>query len=71
MEILYYSQLWENNYEEEYIDDSWTKNDSRLSSTKFENIHSQWNKNIPLRTLHKVQQTSVIKSISLGGWRVV
>ena len=67
----YYSELWEENWQETYIQDSWSKpEDPRLTSNFFTQLTPQWQRNNALRTDYDRRQAlveiDVLAAIALG-----
>jgi hypothetical protein len=64
----YYSKLWKNHWQEEFKQDSWSKNDSRLKS--FNSLTEEWKWEIPLRNWFERRQAlveiDVITAMALG-----
>ncbi len=64
----YYTSLWENNWQNEFKTDSWSKDDSRLKS--FSTLTKEWNWNSPLRNWFERRQAlveiDVITAMALG-----
>ena len=67
---FYYAELWENNWNDNFIIDHWTKNDLRLSNDHFKNLTQKWNRNVALRTDYARRQAlveiDVLASMALG-----
>ena len=45
-----YSELWSTSWDDEWIEDSWSKTDVRLSTNAFKGLSCSWDMNTPLRT---------------------
>lgn len=64
----WYKDLWENNYDESYIQERWTKEDSRLSD--FSKLNRTYNENVLLRNDFERRQAlvelDVISAMALG-----
>lgn len=64
----YYAPLWERNYQEEYKQDTWTKEDARLKP--FASLTPDWNWHTPLRNWFERRQAlveiDVITAMALG-----
>jgi hypothetical protein len=64
----YYASLWERNFQEAYIQDNWSKNDSRLKS--FSSLTKEWKWETPLRNWFERRQAlveiDVITAMALG-----
>ncbi len=56
----YYTELWEEQFSEEFYCDSWSKpNDSRLNQNFFKNLTPNWQRDIALRTDYERRQALV------------
>ena len=56
----YYTELWEEQFNEEFKNDSWSKpNDSRLNQNFFKNLTPNWQRDIALRTDYERRQALV------------
>lgn len=66
----YYASLWKEVWEDEFTKDSWTKQDSRLSNSRFSGLTSKWTWETPLRTDYERRQAlveiDVLTSMALG-----
>nr|MDJ0572097.1 hypothetical protein [Pleurocapsa sp. MO_192.B19] len=66
----HYTELWESTYIPEFNQDTWTKQDSRLKNQFFENLTSNWQRNIALRTDYERRQAlveiDVLAAMALG-----
>lgn len=66
----YYKNLWEEQWDENYQRDSWSKSDPRLRPEKFTNLTSQWAWDTPLRTDYERRQAlveiDVLTAMALG-----
>ncbi len=64
----YYSILWKNNWQEDFKQDNWSIDDSRLKS--FSSLSSEWDWDTPLRNWYERRQAlveiDVITAIALG-----
>ena len=64
----YYSPLWEDNWHESIIQDSWSKNDTRLKA--FASLTKEWQWSTPLRNWFERRQAlveiDVITAMALG-----
>ena len=64
----YYTPLWERNFDEAFIQDTWSKNDTRLKS--FCSLTQQWQWSTPLRNWFERRQAlveiDVITAMALG-----
>jgi len=57
---IHYSKLWEEQFNEEFKYDSWSKpNDPRLNQNFFQNLTPLWNRNVALRTDYERRQALV------------
>ena len=66
----HYQLLWENEWEECFTHDSWSKEDSRLDKDLFRNLTHKWNESSPLRTDYCRRQAlveiDVLTAMALG-----
>lgn len=66
----FYSELWEKMWDSNYINDGWSKNDSRLSPERFSSLTYKWTRNTPLRTDYERRQAlveiDVLTAMALG-----
>ncbi len=66
----YYSDLWNKCFYETFIDEQWSKDDPRLSNTRFTTLTSEWTWNTPLRTDYERRQAlveiDVLTAMALG-----
>ncbi|MGK0291205.1 MAG: hypothetical protein ACI86H_002672, partial [bacterium] len=66
----HYSQLWEECWTEEFQQDSWAKEDSRLGKDKFSNLGKKWTRETALRTdferRHALVEIDVLTALALG-----
>mgnify|MGYP004528518087 CR=1 FL=1 len=66
----YYSDLWNKCFNETFIDEQWSKQDPRLSNTRFTTLTSEWTWNTPLRTDYERRQAlveiDVLTAMALG-----
>lgn len=64
----FYAPLWERNYQEDFREDTWTKEDARLKP--FASLTPNWNWHTPLRNWYERRQAlveiDVITAIALG-----
>ncbi len=64
----YYSPLWENNFDDRFRADCWSKEDKRLKS--FGTLTNSWNVSIPLRNWYErrlaLVEIDVISAMALG-----
>ncbi len=64
----YYAPLWEENWQEDFKSDTWSKNDFRLKP--FSTLTKEWNWNTPLRNWFERRQAlveiDVITAVALG-----
>jgi hypothetical protein len=57
---IFYTELWEEQFNKEFKNDSWSKpNDPRLNHKFFQNLTSNWQRNIALRTDYERRQALV------------
>lgn len=67
---IYYEELWQNSWKEEFKNDKWAKKDSRLDNSKFMNLSKDWSWDTPLRTDYERRQAlveiDVLTSRALG-----
>ncbi len=57
---IYYKELWEEQFNESFKTDSWTKpNDPRLNHDFFKNLTPHWQRNVALRTDYERRQALV------------
>lgn len=67
---IYYGELWKHQFEDNYLSDSWAKEDVRLDNNKFTNLTSKWNWHTPLRTDYERREAlvelDVLTSMALG-----
>lgn len=67
---IYYTDLWQRQFDESYYKDCWGKKDPRLDASKFVNLTSQWNWHTPLRTDYERREAlvelDVLTSMALG-----
>ena len=67
---IYYSQLWSDAWSPQYLIDSWTKNDIRLTRNYFQSLNSNWESNHSLRSDFQRRQAlvenDVLTAITLG-----
>jgi hypothetical protein len=65
-----YSELWNDEYKEEFNFDSFSKDDSRLSNELFHKLTKKWSWNTPLRTDYSRRQAlleiDVLTAMALG-----
>ena len=54
-----YSEIWSRLWDEEFLDDDWTKTDNRIVFNRTKDIQQKWNVNIPLRTDFERRQALV------------
>lgn len=54
-----YADIWENNYEESFINDKWAKEDEHLCNTVFISLNHKWTRNIPVRDDYARRQLMV------------
>ena len=66
----YYKSLWENNWQEEFIEDKWGKSDSRLNNIRFSSDIELWSKSRAFRTAYERRQIlveiDVLTAMALG-----
>lgn len=66
----YYSTLWTTCFNSSYINEKWSKQDSRLDNTRFSSLTSEWTWNTPLRTDYERRQAlveiDVLTAMALG-----
>ena len=66
----YYSQLWNDNFDESFIYETWGKKDDRLCSDRFSKLSATWNGDIPMRNDYERRQAlveiDVLTSMALG-----
>lgn len=66
----YYAELWEKEYTDTFVNQTWSKVDSRLHNEHFGALTSKWTWNIPLRTDYERRQAlveiDVLTSMALG-----
>ena len=66
----YYSNLWEVCWNADYVNHEWSKNDLRLSNSKFLSLDNKWRWNTPLRTDYERRQAlvelDVLTAMALG-----
>ena len=56
----HYADLWENSWQDAFIDDTWTKDDPRLNAdTDFSDLTGTWDWDTPLRTRYARRQALV------------
>ena len=55
----FYAPLWQQHYDHAFIDDSWSKSDPRLRTTRFTSLSAEWTWNTPLRTDYERRQALV------------
>lgn len=64
----YYAPLWEESWQEEYVNDEWSKDDSRLKA--FDTLTEEWQWSTPLRNWFERRQAlveiDVITAMALG-----
>ncbi|MGQ1784909.1 Eco57I restriction-modification methylase domain-containing protein [Saccharicrinis sp. GN24d3] len=64
----YYAPLWERNWQDEYINDSWSRSDNRLKP--FSSLTPEWKWEIPLRNWYErrlaLVEIDVITAMALG-----
>jgi hypothetical protein len=68
---VYYAELWEEQFDEEFKNDSWSKpNDPRLNHNFFKNLTPNWQRNLALRTDYERRQAlveiDVLVALELG-----
>ena len=57
---IYYKELWEEQFDESFKTDNWTKpNDPRLNHDFFKNLTPHWQRNVALRTDYERRQALV------------
>lgn len=65
-----YADIWENNYEESFVNDKWAKEDVHLCNTVFNSLNHKWTSNIPVRDDYARRQLmveiDVIVAMGLG-----
>lgn len=65
-----YKELWEDQYNEDFNKETWSKVDSRLDNNKFKNLTKEWKWETPLRTYYERRQAlveiDVLTSLALG-----
>jgi len=65
-----YSQLWSTCWQEKFKNDAWTKTDSRLHYTFFQNLTPEWHRTCALRTDYARRQAlveiDVLTAMALG-----
>lgn len=66
----FYAELWLKCWRDCYIQESWSKEDSRLQSNRFTSLTSEWSWNTPLRTDYERRQAlveiDVLTAMALG-----
>ena len=66
----YYDELWQDQYNENFNKEIWSKVDSRLDNSKFKNLTKEWKWETPLRTYYERRQAlveiDVLTSMALG-----
>lgn len=66
----YYDKLWQDQYNEDFNKELWSKIDSRLDNNKFKNLTKEWKWETPLRTYYERRQAlveiDVLTSMALG-----
>ena len=66
----YYDELWQDQYNENFNKEIWSKVDSRLDNSKFKNLTKEWKWETPLRTYDERRQAlveiDVLTSMALG-----
>ena len=67
---IHYTELWEESYNPEFNQDTWTKNDPRLNNNFFKNLTPHWQRNVALRTDYERRQAlveiDVLAAMALG-----
>ncbi len=67
---IHYTELWEESYNPEFNQDTWTKNDPRLKNEFFKNLTPHWQRNVALRTDYERRQAlveiDVLAAMALG-----
>ena len=67
---VYYSDLWSSCWQSCFTKDGWSKEDPRLSQSRFSTLTPQWNKGFPLRTDYERRQAlielDVLSAMALG-----
>lgn len=65
-----YSSLWNDNFENDFHNYSWSKTDFRLDNSKYKNLNAVWNRRIPLRDAFSRRQAlieiDVLVAMSMG-----
>lgn len=65
-----YNELWQKCWKDDYQNDSWSKNDSRLASTRFSSLSKEWTWNTPMRSDYERRQAlvelDVLTAMALG-----
>ena len=54
-----YAELWQDCFAEEWRNDRWAKNDTRLENNRFRDLASEWTRKYPLRTNYERHQALV------------
>jgi hypothetical protein len=66
----HYTELWQESYNPEFNQDTWTKNDPRLKNEFFKNLTPHWQRNVALRTDYERRQAlveiDVLAAMALG-----
>ncbi len=66
----YYKELWKQCWRDEYVMESWAKNDNRLSNSRFSSLSSSWEWGYALRTDYERRQAlvelDVLTAMALG-----
>lgn len=66
----YYDELWKELFDKVFMEQRWSKQDPRLSNTRFTTLTSEWTWNTPLRTDYERRQAlveiDVLTAMALG-----
>ena len=67
---VYYNELWKDCFSNCFLEDSWSKQDHRLSSTRFTSLTAEWTWDTSLRTDYERRQAlveiDVLTAMALG-----
>jgi type I restriction-modification system DNA methylase subunit len=65
-----YAELWEREFSDDWKNDGWSKQDSRLSGSRFTDLAKKWTGSIPLRTDYERRQAlveiDVLTALTIG-----
>ena len=67
---VYYCDLWKDCWRDDFTQEQWSKDDSRLSNSRFSSLTSTWSWDVPLRTDYERRQAfielDVLVAMALG-----